>query len=240
MKRTERHQLKQDEFVHWVQRVADWTLDNRKNLVNAVLVVAGTSLLLGGLHIYRGRQALSSQAKLSEALEQFHAPVRPEGAGPAASGPVFEDAQSKYRTALGSFREIVEEFGSYGAGRQARYYSGLCLARLSEYEEAASVLSELRSGSRDLLYYLAARALAQVQAASGDYSAAASTYRSLVEDPDNPLPADFLLFDLAKAEERAGNLEEARQYYDRVLEEFPQSQLRGDVTSRKERLELSS
>jgi tetratricopeptide (TPR) repeat protein len=164
--------------------------------------------------------------------------VRSEGEGQAATGPVFETAEAKYRAALESFQQVADEFSGYDAGRKARYYIGLCHAALAEYEEAISVLSELRSGDRDLGYYLATKSLAQVQAASGDYVGAASTLRTLVEDSANPLPMDFLLFDLAKAEERAGNTAQARQYYERVLEEFPQSQIRGDVTARRDLLDL--
>ena len=54
------------------------------------------------------------------------------------------------------------------------------------------------------------------------------------------LDAPRLLLELAKTEERAGNLEQAQQYYERMLAEHPASQLRGDAMTRSETLALAA
>ena len=41
MKRAERHHLKQDEFVHWLDKALMWGMDHQRNIVNATLVVIG-------------------------------------------------------------------------------------------------------------------------------------------------------------------------------------------------------
>ncbi len=87
---------------------------------------------------------------------------------------------------------------------------------------------------------MASKALASVETDRGNHAEAVAIYRPLVEDAQNPLPKDYLLFELARAEERAGNLEQARLIYDRVLAEHPESQLRGDALNRKELLDLES
>ena len=110
---------------------------------------------------------------------------------------------------------------------------------LSALEAAAGSLETVRSNNRDLIWYLASRALASVRSERGDPAAAGELYRSLVEDADNPLPKDELLYALAKLEERSGNLEQARQYYDRMLSEHPTSQLSTEATNRREILLLS-
>jgi tetratricopeptide (TPR) repeat protein len=211
-------------------------------VVNAILVALGAGLLLGGIYMYRTRKAEEARGLLAEGLKQFHGEVGTEGAPtePAEIVPRFATAEEKYRTALASLEKVANDFGGYDAGRQARYYAGLCKAELDDFEGAERTLSELRSGERDLIYYVASKALASVAIDRGNYAEAVSIYRPLVEDAQNPLPKDYLLFELAKAEERAGNLEQARQLYDRVLSEHPDSQLRGDALTRKEQLELES
>lgn len=235
MKRSERHHLKQDELVDWLERTTDWVLDNQKSLVNVALVVVGASLLLGGLYVYRARQANEAKILLANALDEFHGTVGSETA-PQAGLPSFTTSEEKYRTALGSFEIVADGYGSFDEGRQARYYAGICHANLGDYEAARDALAEVRSGSRDLLYYLSSRALASVRAELGDYPGAAEIYGALIEDADNPLPKDQLLFELAKAEERAGNREQALQVYERMLAEHPDSQLRGDAITRKDAL----
>ena len=241
MKRAQRHHLKQDEFVHWLDKAMAWGMDHRQNIVNATLVVVGAGLLLSGLYIYRSRQAATADALLRAALEQYHGVVVfGTGAAPGNDVPTFRSADEKYRTSLEAFEAVADGYTTYGAGRHARYYVGLCHTGLSELDAAEESLETVRSGNRDLLYYLATRALAAVKLERDDPAGAAELYRALVEDTQVPLPKDYLLFELAKTEERAGNLEQAQQYYERMLAEHPGSQLRGDAMTRSETLALAA
>jgi tetratricopeptide (TPR) repeat protein len=240
VKRTERHHLKQDELVHGIEQASDWFQQHRTNVVNAVLVALGAGLLLGGIYIYRTRKSEEARAQLTEALKQYHGQVGSEAGGAPSTGPKFATVEEKYRTALDAFEKVAAEYPSYEAGRQARYYAGLCQAGLKDFEASERSLQELRSRDKDLLYYLASKALASVASSRGNYGAAAEIYRPLVDDAANPLPKDEMLFELAKAEERAGNLDQARQYYNRMMAEHPESQLRGDAMSRLERIGLAS
>ena len=239
MKRSERHHLKQDELVDWLERTTDWVFDNQKNIVNVALVVAGAALLLGGLYVYRARQAESAKVVLGNALDEYHGTVG-AATSPEVGLPSFATADEKYRTALASFEAVAAEYGSYDEGRQARYYAGICYANLGDYEAARDALGEVRAGKRDLLYYLSSRALASVRAELGDDTGAAEIYGALIDDADNPLPKDQLLFELARSEERAGNDDQALQVYERMLAEHPDSQLRGDAITRKDALAYAS
>lgn len=240
MRRAERHHLKQDEFVHWLDEVMAWGMDHQKNIINGGLVVVGAALLLGGLYIHRDRQAATAQVLLTEALRQFHGVVRTgEGAVPDQSVVTFSTAEEKYRTALESLEAVAADYRRYDEGRHALYYAALSQVGLSDLEAADASLEEVRSADRDLIWYLASRALASVRSDRGEVSAAGELYRSLLEDADNPLPKDELLYSLAKLEERAGNLEQARQYYDRVLSEHPASPLSAEATTRSEIIALS-
>ncbi|HXV61196.1 MAG TPA: tetratricopeptide repeat protein [Vicinamibacteria bacterium] len=239
MKRAERHHLKQDEFVQGIERTTDWMVENKRNIVNAVLLVLGGALLLGGLYIYRSRRAAQAQARFAEALEIYHGDVRsPGGAAPTGDAPTFANAEEKYRAALEAFEGVATEFSGHEAGRQALYYMGVCHAGLKDYERAEDALADMGSGSRDLLYYLGTQTLAAVKAEREDFSGAADILRSLLEDEANPLPKDYVLFELAKTEEKAGNLDQARLYYDRMVSEHPDSQLRGDAMNRRDALEF--
>jgi tetratricopeptide (TPR) repeat protein len=231
--------LKQDELVSGIGQATHWFQEHRGNVVNAVLVALGAGLLLGGIYIYRERKSEEGRALLAEALKLYHGEVGSD-AGAPSSGPRFATAEEKYRAALESVEKVANEFGSYDSGRQARYYAGVCQAELDDFEGAERSFQQLRTGDRDLLYYLASKALASIATERGDHAAAAEIYRPLVDDAQNPLPQDYLLFELAKAEERAGNRDQARQYYDRMLAEHPESQLRGDALNRSELLELES
>jgi tetratricopeptide (TPR) repeat protein len=240
VKRSERRHLKQDEFVSGIELTIRWFVQNQRNVVNLALLVVGAGLLLGGLYIYRDREAKTASDLLAEALDQYHGKVRTDTSDTGSGTPSFASQEEKYRTALETFQEISTDYSSYEAGRHATYYAGLCHAALDEPDAAEASLAPLRTGARDFLYYLGSRSLAALKARKQDYAGAAKIYRGLAEDAENPLPKDHLLFELAKAEERAGNLEQARQYYERMLAEHPDSELRVEAMARNEALSLAA
>ncbi len=241
MKREHRHHLKQDELVHWIDRTINWGVENKRNIVNGTLVVVGAALLLGGLYIYRSRRSATAEALLTAALEQYHGVVVSDAGSAAPTDvPTFESSEARFRASLEAFETIADGYGTYDAARHARYYVGLCHNGLLELDAAEEALEVVRGGNRDLLYYLATQALASVKLQRDDIAGAAELYRSLVEDTQVPLPKDLLLFELAKTEERGGNNEQAKRYYERMLSEHPESQLRGDALTRSEMLALAS
>jgi tetratricopeptide (TPR) repeat protein len=79
--------------------------------------------------------------------------------------------------------------------------------------------------------------LAVAKTERGDYEGAVDIYRRMVEDTDNPLPKDGILYEMARVHEQAGELEEADRNYQRLLEEFPDSQWAGDVRQRDDLIE---
>ena len=65
--------------------------------------------------------------------------------------------------------------------------------------------------------------LATAQAGAGQYDEAIAGYRSLSERRDGAFPPEGVLMQLARTYRSAGKIEEARQTYTRVVEEFPNS-----------------
>ena len=232
--------MKQDEFVSRVELTVRWFIRNQKNVINLALLLVGAGLLLGGLYIHRAGQAKIASALLAEALDQYHGSVGMDISNAGSNLPNFASGEQKYRAALESFKNISINYSSYEPGRHATYYVALCHSALDQLDAADASLTLLRTGSRDLLYYLGSRTLAGVKARKQDYAGAAEIYSVLIDDAANPLPKDHLLFELAKAEERAGNVKQARQLYERMLAEHQDSQLRGDAMARSEALQYAA
>ena len=238
MKRKHRHELKQNEFLVWLEKTITWFSENQRNLMIGVAAALVVGLILGGINYYQDSRGAEAQVLLSEALELFHARISDgSSAVQAAEGTEFASSSERYGEALTAFQKVTEQYSSLEQGRQARYYAAICQSGLGNHEDAVGLLEELTGGQRDLLYYLASRALAMTKDEQGDHAGAIEVYRLIIEDPNNPLPKDQLLFSLAQTNERAGNLEEARNNYKRVLEEYPESVLRGEVLQRDELIE---
>jgi tetratricopeptide (TPR) repeat protein len=220
-----------------LESTAEWFTDNKRTLLTGVSVAAAAAILLGGINIYVGQRESSAQSLFNEALEMYHGRIQESAVVQSATGNEFKSVEERYQKSLEAFVNVIEQFGSTKQGRQARYYAALCHMGLDQLEDAEKLLSEVAGGNRDLLHYLGSQALASVKTEAGDYGAAAEVYRRLVEDANNPLPRDVLLFNLAKVNEKAGHLEEAMKDYKRLLDEFPDSLLRSEVQTRNEDLE---
>ena len=70
MKRSERHHLKQDEFVHWLDRAFAWGMENQRNIVNATLVVVGAGPVGFALAVVHPRANLGSQPRMTRRYQQ--------------------------------------------------------------------------------------------------------------------------------------------------------------------------
>jgi tetratricopeptide (TPR) repeat protein len=237
VKRKHRHELKQNEFLVWIDQAVVWYSENKRHIVTGASVVLAGVLVVSGVTYYRGSRQEAAQNSLNEALKLYHTEVREDSAVQAVSGPEFKSHEDRYRQSLAAFETVMEDYSGLDQGRQARYYAALCQKGLERYNEAQQLLDDVTGSRRDLLYYLASRVKAVVKMDRGDFEGAAEIYRLLVDDPNTPLPKDHLLFDLARSKEQAGNLEEAQLNYQRVLEEFPDSTLRSEATQRNELIE---
>ena len=217
-----------------------WIYENQSYAVNIVLVVIGAGLILGGLWVYRGRQVDAAHDAFSAALREYRAPIvaaMEETTDSPVGEPTFSTTEERYQTAIISFAEVASNYDGYEAGRQALYYKALCHAELDELEMAVEALKEVRSGNRTLVYYLATRTLGALQITRGDYESASELYRALLSDQDMPLSKDQILYDLASAEEKAGNLVDAWKYYQQIQKEYPNSPMKSDAERRSDLLE---
>ena len=65
--------------------------------------------------------------------------------------------------------------------------------------------------------------LAEAQASAGQFDAALSAFRSLASQKDSRIPIDGVLMRMGRTYALAGKSAEARQTFQRILDEFPQS-----------------
>lgn len=239
MRRKVRHELKQNELLVMLDQVLTWSSKNSQTLKTGLVVMVIGAAAMGGAYVYQHGRGQAADALLVDAMSKYHGVIQENTIVAAPQeGTTFESVEERYRAALEAFQRVTQRYGSLPQGREAHYYSALCQVGLGEIEDAEALLEEVVRERGDLLYSLASQALATVKSQKSDYAGSAEIYRALVDDPQDPLPKDQLLFALAQELEKDDRLEEARQTYQRFLEEFPQSVLRTEAEQRSQLLEL--
>jgi predicted negative regulator of RcsB-dependent stress response len=183
-----------------------WFSANWRPVVAAVGAVFAVTLLWGVVSLWTGSRAQDSSLALAEAVETF-----------ANEGEAAEPM----------FREVVDR---YGRSRQADvallYLSRIHMDR-GEVDQAREILIKLVERNRpDAVGRVAALNLLRLRLAAGQGAEVLKELQAMAAGTDTRLPRDAALFELGTLFLEEHKLDEARQYFEKVVEEFPESPYR--------------
>ncbi|HSK10163.1 MAG TPA: tetratricopeptide repeat protein [Vicinamibacterales bacterium] len=229
MKRTERHHLKKNEIATSVARVREAIEIYHKPIVAVLIAIALVVVAVVAVTAWRRGSDTDARQMLADAMLVASAPVAPPPAAgtdaPASPAPgTYATERAKLEAALPKFVAAAEAHPSSEAGIAARYHAGAILAALGRQAEAEQRYREVIDRAGSGLYGRMARlGMANTKAAAGQYDEAIATYKELSEQKDTELPVDGVLMQLGRTYVQAGKPAEARQAFQRIIDEFPQS-----------------
>ncbi len=234
MKRSERHRLKENEVALSVARVREQFEENRRQITIVATIVVVVLVAVAGFFMWRQHVDTQSRAMLVDALTIEQAQVVPPQAPPAPGQPAtaantppppgsFPSEQAKLRAALPKFMAAADAYPSAKAGIAARYHAASCLVALGRSKEAIDQYRQVidRAGN-DIYGDMGRLGLAEAEMQAKQYDAAINEYRELATKTS--LPTDAVLMQLGRAYAAAGRKSQAEQTFQRILNEFPQSQ----------------
>lgn len=236
MARIQRQELKHDEFVDTVDILWSYVEENTQKvaLMAVAVIVAAGGIAWYVLH----QQAQEEQAGLllSNAIVAYEGQVQ-EGLPPlpGQEGRIFTSQEEKWKAAAEKFAAVREQFPGTQAGEIARHYEGISRYRLGEREAAVEILEEVARSRRRDVASLAQLHLAGFYSGQGRADEAEKLYRGLIAAPSGTVPKQTAQFGLASllAESRP---EEARDLYEQIKAEFPDTPIATTVTQRQELL----
>ena len=246
MKRIERKHLKEDELAHTL-RVAREYVEPRQAMLRKIGIGALVLVVVGvGYGVWSEWNSSRGQEELAEAMVALNAEVVPagvEGAGgiPAAAlAPTgtFSTEAAKLNAAIPKLKAAADAYPGSDAGIQARYHLAGALATLGKHAEAITAFDEvIRHAGADSLYgRVSLLGKAEAQAYAGQIDTAIDTLKSLAAKNDEDLPADAILWHLARAYAQKGNREEARKTFTEIVDKHPGSPFLGDARVELENL----
>jgi tetratricopeptide (TPR) repeat protein len=235
LKKNLKKQIKEDEFVSWVEHTQEFVRKRSDEVKIALVAITILAVGAGALAYFRSQRNKEASEALSVALEKFRAPVGSEGPGPAR----FATSTEKYRQVLGEFEGIERRFASSDLAPRARYYGALCKIELGQLDDAEATLRAMAASQRGdrLEPALAELTLADVERRKGKIDQAITAYKQIADDLSSQLPRDHALMSLGATYEEADRLELAQGTYKRLLREFPDSSYAPDARRRVEYLE---
>jgi TolA-binding protein len=226
MKRTERHHLKQDQFVSTLQQTYATIEQNSRRITAILVAIVVVAAAVGGYLWWQRHQATKASAMLGEALIVADAPVAPIATTGSDTPPAgsYPTDRARLEAALPKFIAAAEAYPRTAPGLAARYQAASALVALGRDEEAAKRYQEVVDLAGNGMYGRVARlGLAEVRVRQGQYEPAINTYKELSLNATGELPVDGVLMQLGRTYLLAGRKPEAVQSFKRITDEFPTS-----------------
>jgi tetratricopeptide (TPR) repeat protein len=244
VKRSERHHLKENELVAFVDRTRDVVTARRREIMLAATAILLLAVAAGGYFAWRAQTESRASALLADAMTTLEAqvvtPAPPVAGQPAPKPPAgtYPSEQAKLEAALPKLAAVYTQYPSTDAGRAARYFAANALATLGRRADAQARYQELVDQG-GIYAEMARLGLADLLADSGQHDRAIAIYKELSADPNAGLPLDGVLMQLGRVYAKAGRRSEAQQTYSRIVQEFPESLYAADARRELEVLKKS-
>lgn len=121
------------------------------------------------------------------------------------------------------FLDIIDEYGVTKSANLANYYAGISFLHLGEYESAIEYLSRFHSRDQ-FLSAIAIGAMGDAYLELEEYESAASFYSKAAQRRDNNLTTPVYLMKAGLVYEELGNYPKSLEMFNRILEEYPDTQ----------------
>lgn len=223
MDRVTRYKIKHDKFVQDVESAAGYVRSHSRpvvwGLVGGIVLIA----LIVGYVIFQRTEEGRAQQRLSEAIAILDAPLESQAA-PDATGPKYKTEQEKFSKAQPIFQEVAQKYGGTDAADVAELYLARIAAERGDVAAARPKLEQfVREHSGHILAAAAKRSLYDMRLAAGETKQVLADLEQELNDEESLIPDDVVLALQAQALERSGDLAKAKEKYQRIINEFPDS-----------------
>lgn len=211
---SKKHELREDAVITSYARAWGY-FDQHRTLVYGV--IAGFVVLIAaiiGYVLYQNQQSAEAEEHFAQIVGVYE-----EGS--------YQEALDGTAEHLGLL-EIADEYGGTTSGNLAHFYAADALYNLGEYERALEHFQAFDKPDG----FLGASAIAGEAAVyenQGDYERAAERYMRAARFFENPLSSPQYLLSAGRAYEAAGSYQEAQEAYERIKDDYPDSDLAGQI-----------
>ncbi len=120
------------------------------------------------------------------------------------------------------FLEIADDYGMSKSGNLANYYAGICYLHVGSYEDAIEYLNDFDADD-NMISQIAEGAIGDAHMELGEYGEALSQYLEAANDEPNEFRTPIYLMKAGLAAEKDGNYKKAKEIYQRVEKEYPET-----------------
>lgn len=209
-KKLTKEELEQDPLLQSYAKVQQTYLENKNTIIGAAIAVIVIIGLSFGYYYYSQSQETRAQ-ELMGVAETYFLNGNYEA---ALSG-------SEQEFTVG-FEQIINNYSGTKAGNLARYYAAVSEYKLGNTEQALEYMREFEV-PEGIMGVAPLSFKAVLLTETGSHQEAADTYVQAAELDENDATTPYNYLEAASAYNDAGNSDQARNYAQKVVDEYPNS-----------------
>jgi predicted negative regulator of RcsB-dependent stress response len=216
-----RHELKeQDDITTSLQRFMEFVYARQKEILVGAAVLIVIVLAVFGWNYYSTRRTTNAQTQLSQAIAIFNDGTKPE--------------KERFEKSLAEAQKTHDAYPSLPAGIIAQYYMALSQEGLGDTPKAVQNLQEVVQRGDAGVRPVAQFALASIYKKHGETAKAIEVYKQLYDSAGYSKPV--VAFELGELYEANKQPDQAKDYYQKLVSEFPDSAFRPGAEEALKRL----
>jgi len=218
-----RHELKeQDEITTYLQKFTEFVVLRKKEFTTGVTVVALLAIVIFGWSYYRSTRNTNAQAQLSQAINTFNDTVN------------IKSDKERYEKTIVEAQKAHDQYRSLPISNIALYYVGLSQEGLGDTAKAIQTLQEVAQRGDPSIKAVAQFALGSTYKKHGETQKAIDTYKQLYDSGGYSKAA--VAYELASLYEANKQPDQAKDFYQKLVSEYPDSPFRQNADDALKRL----
>lgn len=220
-----REDLKRNELEEVLGKGMHYAEDHKRMILYGVGGLLGAAVVAAGIFYWLGSRQDGANELLAEALRVDGGAVVATGANPADPvSPTFPSDEARRSRAKELFGQLDSRYGSTATGRVAKLYLAQIAVVENDKERAKQLWKAFLDAEPEGSLAATTRVnLFKLDREQGRGAELAEELQKMLAADAKPLPADVILFELARTYQAIGKPEEARTTYRRIVDEYPQS-----------------
>jgi len=220
-----REDLKRNELEEVLGKGIHFAEGHKRLLIWGIGGAVGAALVVLGIFFWLSSRQAGANDRLVAAQRVDGAEIVASGAKPDDPvHPSFASEAARRARAKELFAELDETYGSAKTGRVAKLYLAQIALAENDKERARQLWRAFLDAEPSGALSASARVnLYKLDREQGRAAEVAEELKKMLDQADKPLPADLILYELARSYDALGKGDDAKATYRRIVDEYPQS-----------------
>src|SRR5437870_10268690 len=218
-----RHELKeQDEITTYLQKTTEFVVLRKKEFTAGLTILAALAIVIFGWSYYRSTRNAHAQAQLSQAVNTFNDTAN------------IKSAKERYEKTIVEAQKTYDQYRSLPISNIALYYVALSQEGLGDTTKATQTLQQVAERGDASIKGVAQFALGAIYKKHGETQKAIDVYKKIYDGGGYSKAA--VAYELASLYEANKQPDQAKDFYQKLVSEFPDSPFRQNADDALKRL----